>query len=99
MAWYSSCDASFAAFVRTPWVYITAVCLSLFSLMIMLCFNLTREVPANYLFLALFTLGESLIVAYATSYYTPETVIVAIILFAITTFCLWGASLCMRSID
>ena len=67
--------------------------------MSLLCCNLTRIVPINYFMLFLFTLGESILVSYVSSLYTAESVIFAIVLFSITTVCLWFASLCMNSID
>ena len=48
--------------------------------------------------LGLFTLGESILVSYVSSIYTLESVIFAVVLFCITTVCLWFASLCMTDI-
>ena len=98
MVIYSAFTPSFEAFIKNPYIFAFGILLSLVPSMSLLCCNLTRIVPINYIMLFLFTLGESIIVTYVSSMYTLESVIFAVILFCITTVCLWFASLCMNDI-
>lgn len=99
MVIYSGSTPSFEAFIKNPLILAFGIILSLVPSMSLLCCNLTRIVPINYIMLFLFTLGESIMVTYITSMYTFESVIFAVILFCITTVCLWFASLCMNDIN
>ena len=96
---YAAFSPSFEVFIKNPFIAIMAFFLCIVPLMSLLCCNLTRIVPINYMLLFLFTLGESILVSYVSSLYTLESVLLAIVLFALTTVCLWTASLCMTSID
>ncbi len=98
MVIYSGATPGFEAFIKNPLSLAFGIILSFGFSMILLCCNLTRIVPINYILLFLFTLGESICVTYISSQYTFESVIFAIILFTITTVCLWLASLCMNDI-
>ena len=61
--------------------------------------GLSRTVPINYLGLLLFTVCEAVVVSAISSIYTPESVILAIVLFTFSTMTLWFASLCMPDIN
>lgn len=98
MVIYSGATPGFEAVIKNPLSLAFGIILSFGFSMILLCCNLTRIVPINYILLFLFTLGESICVTYISSQYTFESVIFAIILFTITTVCLWLASLCMNDI-
>jgi hypothetical protein len=49
------------------------------------CGNLAREVPTNYVLLLLFTLSEGYLVGSVASYYTAESVAIAVAMTAIIT--------------
>lgn len=99
IAVYSSQDAEFGALCRHWGTLTFAIIMMLTTMTVLLCCDLTRVVPINYFFLLFFTLSESLIVANMTSYYEPESVIAAIIVFAVTTLCLWVISLCIKTMS
>ena len=61
--------------------YILALILIFSVLPVLICYpHLLKAVPYNYIFLFVFTLGESYLVAMFTCNYTPKSVIVALIL-------------------
>mmetsp|Transcript_24992 Transcript_24992/g.24647 ORF Transcript_24992/g.24647 Transcript_24992/m.24647 type:complete len:170 (-) Transcript_24992:32-541(-) len=44
------------------------------------CKNFARKVPQNYIVTGIFTLGESFLVANATAYYDPITILIAAVM-------------------
>jgi len=97
VAFYSSYDDTFGALVKHWAVLAFAIFLLLTTMTTLLCCNLTRVVPVNYALLSLFTLSQALLVSVTTSLYTPESVILAMVILVIVTVCLWFSSMCMRS--
>ena len=69
------------------------------SLSALMCCNQTKTVPLNYILLFLFTLGESITVAGVTSYYEPASVLFCMALLCVTTFCLWGVSMVIKTMS
>ncbi len=66
------------------------------SLIGLIFFNLSKQVPLNYLLLGIFTLGESLAVASLTAQLDPTSVTLAISLFLMLTVFLFLASMLMK---
>lgn len=54
LAYQASLDSNLASVIRNPLTVIMAVFLVFFSLSALMCCNLTKQVPTNYLLLALF---------------------------------------------
>lgn len=100
LALYSSFDDKFGEFCRSEFTLIIATIVIIATLCPLYCSkDIRMSVPANYILLLMFTLGESLLVANLTSYFEPESVIAAIIVFSVATFSLWSISLCIKSMD
>ena len=97
VAVYSSSNPEVEAIVR-HWATLVFSIIAIFvSLTGLMCMNMTKQVPVNYILLGIFTLAESISVGNIASYYETESVIQAIVVFTITTVCLLIGSLCIRS--
>lgn len=95
---YAAFNPSFASSVQSTTVLVTAFVMLIFTTLALFLSGLSRTVPFNYLALLVFTLCEALIVSSVSSMYTPESVILALCLFTLSTLTLWLASLCLSDI-
>ena len=67
MALLSSISTGFGAFVGSLPMLIFGIILYFVAFLALLCGNLTKKVPINYILLFVFTLGESIVVAAMTA--------------------------------
>mmetsp|Transcript_1145 Transcript_1145/g.1150 ORF Transcript_1145/g.1150 Transcript_1145/m.1150 type:complete len:145 (-) Transcript_1145:321-755(-) len=88
----ASTNATFGSMMRNWITFTLGIILFLGSIITLFVGNLGKKVPVNYILLSLFTIGESMIVSGSTQDMPTRDIVVAMLVFAVTTMALAGAS-------